>query len=51
MLFRITYEQTMMYEVREATMIGVVNRKGGIVDAYMPADETVLTQWTVLRHR
>ena len=49
--FRITYEQPMMYEVREATMICVVNRKGAIVDAYMPADESVVTQWTALSRR
>ncbi|MCJ2136470.1 hypothetical protein MKK69_20850 [Methylobacterium sp. J-026] len=47
-LFRITYERPMMYEVREAAMICVVSRKGAIVDAYMPADEAVLTQWTAL---
>lgn len=50
-LFRITYERPMVYEVREAAMICVVNRKGGIVDAYMPADETIVTQWTALSHR
>lgn len=50
-LFRITYERPMMYEVREAAMICVVNRKGGIVDAYMPADDTVFTQWTALSRR
>lgn len=50
-LFRITYDRPIMYEVREAAMICVVNRKGGIVDAYMPADETVVTQWTALAHR
>ena len=49
--FRITYETPMMYEVREATMICVVNRKGAIVDAYMPADESVVTQWTALGRR
>ncbi|MCJ2067905.1 hypothetical protein MKK75_03610 [Methylobacterium sp. J-030] len=50
-LFRITYERPMMYEVREAAMICVVNRQGGIVDAYMPADDTVLTEWTALKRR
>ena len=49
--FRITYERPMMYEVRDATMICVVNRKGAIVDAYMPADEAVITQWTALARR
>lgn len=37
-LFRITYDRPMIYEVRQALMICVVNRKGGIVDAYMPAE-------------
>lgn len=50
-LFRITYERPMMYEVREAAMICVVSRKGAIVDAYMPADESVVTQWTALDRR
>lgn len=50
-IFRITYERPMMYEVREATMICVVSRKGAIVDAYMPADESIVTQWTALGHR
>ena len=49
--FRITYEQPMMYEVREATMICVVSRKGAIVDAYMPADASTVTEWTALGHR
>ena len=35
-LFRLTYDRPFAYEVREATMICVVDRKGGIVDAYMP---------------
>ena len=35
-LMRLTYERPMAYEVRQATLICVVNRKGGIVDAYMP---------------
>ncbi|MCJ2062688.1 hypothetical protein MKK63_08200 [Methylobacterium sp. J-088] len=51
MLFHITYERPMMYEVREATMICVVSRKGAIVGAYMPADESVTTQWTALSRR
>ncbi|QGY05933.1 hypothetical protein MMSR116_31595 [Methylobacterium mesophilicum SR1.6/6] len=50
-LFRITYDRPMMYEVRQATMICIVNRKGAIVDAYMPADESVVTQWTALGRR
>ena len=50
-MFRITYDRPMMYEVREATMICVVSRKGAIVDAYMPADESVVTEWTALSHR
>jgi hypothetical protein len=50
-LFRITYDRPMMYEVREAAMICVVNRKGGIVDAYMPADQAIVTQWTALGRR
>ncbi len=50
-LFRITYERPMMYEVREATMICVVSRKGAIVDAYMPADASTVTEWTALGHR
>ena len=37
-LFRITYDRPMVYEVRQALMICVVNRKGGIVDAYIPAE-------------
>ena len=37
-LFRLTYDRPMMYEVRQATMICVVDKKGGIVDAYMPAE-------------
>ena len=49
--FRITYDRPMMYEVREATMICVVNRKGAIVDAYMPADESIVAQWTALSRR
>ncbi|MCJ2016913.1 hypothetical protein MKK84_05650, partial [Methylobacterium sp. E-065] len=47
-LFRITYDRPMMYEVRQAAMICVVSRKGAIVDAYMPADEAVITQWPSL---
>ena len=35
-LFRLTYDRPMVYEVRQAVMICVVDRKGGIVDAYMP---------------
>ena len=50
-LFRITYATPMMYEVREATMICVVNRKGAIVDAYMPADASIVAQWTALGRR
>lgn len=50
-LFRITYDRPMMYEVRQATMICVVNRKGAIVDAYMPADESIVMQWTALSRR
>ena len=49
-LFRITYERPIVYEVREAAMICVVSRKGAIVDAYMPADESVVTQWPALGH-
>lgn len=37
-LFRLTYDRPFAYEVREATMICVVNRAGGIVDAYIPAE-------------
>ncbi|MCJ2016704.1 hypothetical protein MKK84_04565 [Methylobacterium sp. E-065] len=50
-MFRITYDRPMMYEVRQAAMICVVNRKGAIVDAYMPADESVITEWTALSRR
>ena len=35
-LFRLTYNRPFAYEVRQATMICVVDRKGSIVDAYMP---------------
>ncbi|MCJ2095955.1 hypothetical protein MKK65_18135 [Methylobacterium sp. J-001] len=35
--FRITYQKPMMYEVREATMICVVDKVGNIVDTYVPA--------------
>ena len=35
-LMRLTYERPFAYEVRQATLICVVDRKGGIVDAYMP---------------
>lgn len=35
-LFRLTYDRPLAYEVRQATMICVVDRKGGIVDAYIP---------------
>jgi hypothetical protein len=48
-LFRITYARPAAYEVREAMMICVVNRKGGIVDAYMPAEDEVLRTWAALR--
>ena len=34
-LFRLTYDRPFAYEVREATMICVVDRKGAIVDAYV----------------
>ena len=37
-LFRLTYDRPMMYEVRQATMICVVDKTGGIVDDYMPAE-------------
>lgn len=47
-LFRITYERPMMYEVREATMICVMDRKGDIVDAYVPARGEVPKAWTSL---
>ncbi|MCJ2095488.1 hypothetical protein MKK67_23745 [Methylobacterium sp. J-072] len=46
--FRITYEQPMMYEVREATMICIVSRKGEIVDAYVPAADEAPKAWTSL---
>ena len=35
-LFRLTYDRPFAYEVRQATMICVIDRKGGIVDAYIP---------------
>ena len=35
-LFRLTYDRPLAYEVRQAMMICVVDRKGGIVDAYVP---------------
>ncbi|MCJ2132884.1 hypothetical protein MKK69_02180, partial [Methylobacterium sp. J-026] len=47
-LVRISYARPMMYEVRQAAMICVVSRKGAIVDAYMPADDAVITQWPAL---
>ena len=37
-LFRLTYDLPFAYEVREATLICVVDRRGGIVDAYIPAE-------------
>lgn len=33
---RLTYVRPMLYEVRQSTLICVVNRQGGIVDAYNP---------------
>ncbi|GJD84192.1 hypothetical protein HPGCJGGD_2067 [Methylobacterium haplocladii] len=35
-MMRLTYALPFSYEVREATLICVVNRSGGIVDAYAP---------------
>lgn len=35
-LMRLTYDRPFLYEVREAMLICVVNRSGGIVDAYVP---------------
>ena len=35
-LMRLTYDRPFAYEVRQATLICVVNRSGGIVDAYAP---------------
>ena len=35
-VMRLTYERPMAYEVREATLICVVDPNGGIVGAYMP---------------
>lgn len=37
-LMRLTYDRPMVYEVREAMLICVVDRRGGIVDAYTPAE-------------
>ena len=35
-LMRLTYVRPLAYEVRESTLICVVDRNGGIVDAYTP---------------
>ncbi|MCJ2054115.1 hypothetical protein, partial [Methylobacterium sp. J-070] len=50
-MVRTTSRRPMSYGGRQGTMIRVVGRKGAIVDAFLPADASTVTELTALGHR